>query len=51
MAELKTETIVVNATNKVRFSNPLPTINLTKHQAATIQLEPEIATHKTIKQH
>jgi hypothetical protein len=50
MSELKTETIVVNSANKVQFSNPQPSISLTRHQTSTIQLEPQAETPKTIKQ-
>jgi hypothetical protein len=50
MNELKTETVTVNRTNKVQFSNPQPSIRLTKHQTASIQLEPQTDTIKTIKQ-
>jgi hypothetical protein len=50
MSELKTETIVVNGTNKVQFSNPQPSIRLTKHQTASIQLEPQVEGVKTVKQ-
>jgi hypothetical protein len=50
MSELKTETVVVNGTNKVQFSNPQPSIRLTKHQTASIQLEPQVEGVKTVKQ-
>ncbi|MDR2369100.1 MAG: hypothetical protein LBD63_00530 [Mycoplasmataceae bacterium] len=50
MSELKTETVVVSGTNKVRFSSPSSTINLTKHQTSIVQLESQVEVPKTIKQ-
>jgi hypothetical protein len=50
MEELKTETVVVNGTNKVQFSNPKPTIQLTAHQTKSIQLEDQPDVIKTVKQ-
>jgi hypothetical protein len=50
MEELKTETVVVNGTSKVQFSNPNPTIQLTNHQTKSIQLEAQPEAIKTVKQ-
>jgi hypothetical protein len=50
MEELKTETVVVNGTSKVQFSNPSPTIQLTNHQTKSIQLEAQPEAIKTVKQ-
>jgi hypothetical protein len=50
MEDLKTETVTVSKTNKVHFSEPSSTIQLSKHSSGTVQLEPQTEPIKTIKQ-